>query len=63
MGAIMELKIELPNEDKPVECLARVVREEEAEPDKVYEIAVCFLDLSGGERARLEKYVEREEAR
>ena len=59
LGSILELKIELP-EDKPVDCLARGVREEEIENEKVYETAVCFLDLSAADRSRLEKFVVKE---
>ena len=59
LSSILELKIELPASDSPVVCLARVVREEEIEFKKSYELAVCFLDLSPADRARLEKFVER----
>ena len=56
-GTIFELKIELPGEEKPIECLARVVRDEEIEPEKSYEMAVCFLDLSADDRGRLDRFV------
>lgn len=58
-GTILELAIELQDGPPPVECLARITRVEEAEEDKAYEIAVCFLDLTRAVRARLEKYVEK----
>jgi hypothetical protein len=57
VGSILELKLELPSESDPIECLARVVRIEMT-AEKGYLIAVCFLDLSGAERSRLNKYVE-----
>jgi type II secretory ATPase GspE/PulE/Tfp pilus assembly ATPase PilB-like protein len=60
IGAVLEFKIELPDSSKPVESLARVVRIEEIEPEKSYNIAVCFLDITGADRARLNKYVEAE---
>ena len=60
LGTILELKIELPGGEKPVECLARVVRMEEVELEKVYYIGACFLDLTGADRARLDRYVEKE---
>jgi hypothetical protein len=57
LGSILEVKLELPDEKQPIECLARVTRVEEIEENKTYEIAVCFLDLSSQQRARLEKYL------
>ncbi len=60
ISAILELRVELPDGQEPVECLARVIRQEETGEDKVYETAVCFLDLSGAARARFEKYVKKE---
>jgi hypothetical protein len=57
----VELKIELPTEEKPIECLARIVREEEVEADKTYDVAACFLDLTSADRSRLEKFIERGE--
>jgi type II secretion system protein E len=59
VGSILELKIELFNKDEPVECLARVVRIEE-EGNK-YNIAACFLDITGSQRSMLNKYVEAQE--
>ena len=58
IGSILELKIELPNGQESIECLAKVVRVEEIEEEKNYNIAVCFLDITGAHRARLNRYVE-----
>jgi type II secretory ATPase GspE/PulE/Tfp pilus assembly ATPase PilB-like protein len=60
LGSILELNIELPNTEKSVECLAKVVRVEEIEAEKAYDIAVYFLDITGAQRAILNKYVELE---
>ncbi len=60
LGAILELKIELPDGKQPVECLSRVVRVSELESEKKYDTAVCFLDLAGADRTRLNKFVEEE---
>ncbi|MFH1640633.1 MAG: ATPase, T2SS/T4P/T4SS family [Candidatus Omnitrophota bacterium] len=60
IGSIMELSIELPDGSQVIECLARVVRIYELEQDRSYDIAVCFLDLTGADRARLSKYLETE---
>jgi type II secretory ATPase GspE/PulE/Tfp pilus assembly ATPase PilB-like protein len=56
VGSILELKIQLPNSEELIECLARVVRVEELEERKEYDIAVCFLDLTSAERIRLDKF-------
>ena len=58
IGSILELKIELPEGGEPIECLARAVRIEEREQNKNYDIAVCFLDVTGAQRARMNKYTE-----
>ena len=57
VGAILELIIELPNDQEPIECLARVLRVREIRPNESYDVAVCFLDITGAQRARLDKYV------
>ncbi|HNW39418.1 MAG TPA: ATPase, T2SS/T4P/T4SS family [Candidatus Omnitrophota bacterium] len=57
IGSILELKIQLPNSDELIECLARVVRVEELIEQREYDVAVCFLDLTGAERIRLDKFV------
>lgn len=59
VGAILELTIELENTEAPIQCLARIVRIQEVDT-RTYDIAVIFLDLTGAQRARLEKYVESE---
>jgi len=59
IGLILELKIELPDGKEPIECLAKVVRIEELE-EKRYNVAVCFLDITGADRNRLNKYIEKE---
>jgi type II secretory ATPase GspE/PulE/Tfp pilus assembly ATPase PilB-like protein len=57
VGSVIELKIKLPNSEELIECLARVVRVEELIEQLEYDIAVCFLDLTGAERIRLDKFV------
>lgn len=59
VGSILQLKIELPDAETPIECLARVVRVDEIEQEKNYNIAAHFLDITGADRARLNKYVQR----
>jgi type II secretory ATPase GspE/PulE/Tfp pilus assembly ATPase PilB-like protein len=56
IGSILELTIELENNEAPIECLARIVRADEIGRN-TYDIAVVFLDLTGAQRKRLEKYI------
>lgn len=60
VGSILELIIELPDHGEDIGCLARIVREEELSEKRIYEMAVCFLDLSAPLRARLENFVIKE---
>ena len=60
VSAIIELKMELPDGEGSIDCLARVVRVEEAGQEHLYNIGVCFLDITGAERARLNKFIESE---
>ena len=60
IGSILELNLELPDGKEPIECLGRIVHIDEIEEEKNYNIAVCFLDITGAERTRLNKYVETE---
>ncbi|MGE5308166.1 MAG: ATPase, T2SS/T4P/T4SS family [Deltaproteobacteria bacterium] len=57
-GMIVELYIDIPHASETIECLARVVRVEDV--GNRYDVGVCFLDLSGAQRQRLEKYVHSE---
>ena len=58
VGSALELNIELSDGEEPVECLGRVVRVEELAEEKNYDVAVCFLAISGAQKGRLNKYVE-----
>jgi len=64
LGSILELKIDLPDAGASIICLAKVLRvelkDEDGEVKKGFYISVCFLDISGAERVRLNKYVEEE---
>ena len=60
VGSLLEMKIDLPDANAPIECLAKIVRVEEVEANKLYALAVCFLDLPSAQRARLNRYVEEE---
>ena len=58
VGAVLELTIELPDGTGAIECLVRVVRTAEHAEQGKYDIAVCFLDITGAQRARLNKFTE-----
>ncbi|MDD5729611.1 MAG: ATPase, T2SS/T4P/T4SS family [Candidatus Omnitrophica bacterium] len=60
-GAYLEMIIELPDQLAPIECLAKVVRVEDSGKENIFNIAVCFLDITGAQRARLEKYIIKEQ--
>ncbi len=59
-NSIIEVKIDGPGRDDPVECLAKVVRVVTIEEGKIYNVAVSFLDISSKDRAYLDKYVRGE---
>ncbi len=59
-GALLDVRIELPDAGKPVECLARVIRVDENKQGHFYNVAVCFLDITSSDRARVGKYVQEE---
>lgn len=60
IGSILDCKIQLPNSQNPIRSLARVVRVDETGQPNSYNIAVCFLDITGAERSKLDKFVEAE---
>lgn len=62
VGSILELKIYLPGDEQEIQCLARVVRVEKDLP-KFFYMAVCYLDMSGVDRSRINDFVKREIAK
>ncbi|MFH1093895.1 MAG: ATPase, T2SS/T4P/T4SS family [Candidatus Omnitrophota bacterium] len=58
-GKIIEMKLELPDDERNIECLAKIIRCQEVLANKDYEIAVCFLDLPNSERRRLSRYINK----
>lgn len=59
LGAVLEIEIEISDQkDKPIECLSRVERVDEMMMKKVYGIGVRFLDMSAGDRARIDGYLK-----
>lgn len=57
VGSILEMKLELPDAEPPMQCMARIVRIVEVEPDKSYNIGVYFLDIKSADRSRIKKYI------
>ena len=62
VGTVLQLSIELPSDETPVVCLSRVVLSEGPMVDGTFFVGVCFLDMTGVDRARLDRFVS-EEAR
>jgi hypothetical protein len=60
VGSILELTMELPDFNEPIECLVIVVRTEEIEGGRNYDVAGQFLHITSAHRSRLNKYIERE---
>ncbi|MFC1699428.1 PilZ domain-containing protein [Candidatus Omnitrophota bacterium] len=58
VGTVLEVRIDLPDAKRPIQCLCRVLRVEEVVVNKIFELAVCFLDIAGADRNRLNKYIE-----
>ncbi|MCU0666236.1 MAG: Flp pilus assembly complex ATPase component TadA [Candidatus Omnitrophica bacterium] len=56
LGAILDISINISSEIN-INCLSRVVRVEEVEDGISYHIAICFLDLSGADRAKLNRLI------
>jgi len=56
VDTILDLQIDLPDKGKPIKCLGKVIRVKAVEAG-LYDIGICFLDLTGAERARLDRYV------
>ncbi|MGE5280578.1 MAG: ATPase, T2SS/T4P/T4SS family [Deltaproteobacteria bacterium] len=57
VGTFLEMRLELPDSRDPVVCLARVVRTEEIEPLKRYNIAAQYMDITSADRVRIDKFV------
>jgi len=63
-GTILDLHIELPDKEKPVHCVGRVLRANrslrggEEESRFVFQIAVLFLVINSHDRMRIEKFCE-----
>lgn len=60
IGMILQLAVELPAFDAPINCLSRVVRIEESGPAGSHLVGVCFLDMSGQDRVQLDRFVKGE---
>lgn len=58
VSSILEITLELPDGKAALQCLAKVVRADQLAQEAKFDIAVCFLDLSGSQRSRLKQYVD-----
>lgn len=59
IGSAIEVKFSLPESKETLQCLAKVVRVDKNLP-KGFVVAVCYLDLTGAMRARIESFVKNE---
>ena len=61
-GSIIELIMEIPGMPRPVKCLSKVVRIEKDLP-RAFNMAVCYLDMSGEDRKIIDEFVKKESDR
>jgi type II secretory ATPase GspE/PulE/Tfp pilus assembly ATPase PilB-like protein len=59
IGSILDLTIELPYESAQIRSLARVVRVDKDLPNCFY-VVVCYLDMAGADRRRIDGFVQKE---
>lgn len=57
VGAILDLKIQLGDGGRSIDCLARVCRIEEDELNNIYTVVNYYLDVSSKDKALLTKFV------
>jgi type II secretory ATPase GspE/PulE/Tfp pilus assembly ATPase PilB-like protein len=62
IGSVLELEILLPRDPDTIRCYAKTVRITESEEKGNYDVSLCFLDLSGADRARLAQFIQEEVA-
>jgi hypothetical protein len=60
VGSVMELEIVLPQDAVTIRCHAKAVRITESEEKGNFDISLCFLDLSGADRAKLSQFIQEE---
>jgi len=59
-NSMLELTIEVPDGKDPIVCFAKVSWVKNQASKSGYEVGICFLDLTGAERVRIEHFVEEE---
>ncbi|MFA6636328.1 MAG: ATPase, T2SS/T4P/T4SS family [Candidatus Omnitrophota bacterium] len=62
VGSIIELLMEIPGIPRPVKCLSKVVRFDKNLPG-AFNMAVCYLDMSGEDRKTIDEFVKKEKDR
>jgi len=61
-GSIVELIMEIPGVPRIIRCLAKIVRVEKDLP-RAFNIAACYLDMSGEDRKVIDEFVKKESDR
>jgi len=59
VDSILELMMEIPGTEKPIKCFAKIIRVEKDLP-RAFNIAVCYLDMSGEDRKAVDDFVRKE---
>jgi type IV pilus assembly protein PilB len=59
IGTIIELKLFIKDEQKRVECLAKVCRIEEDSIENIYTIMAYYLDISASDRVMVNRYTQK----
>jgi type II secretory ATPase GspE/PulE/Tfp pilus assembly ATPase PilB-like protein len=57
VGSLIELGMEIPGMDEPIECLARVLRVQEIKEEEIYDVVVYFLDIASAQKTKLNKFI------
>lgn len=58
IGTFLDVKMQLEDGRKGIDCLAKVCRVEKNSTENIYTIVSCFLDISSANRVAINKYVE-----
>ena len=59
IGSILELRIQMGEGSKSLSCLGKVCRLEKDSLDNIYTIVNYYLDMSSGDRSKIDKFVKK----
>ena len=58
LGTILNVKIQLNEGERSIDCLARVCRVEEDAASGMFNIAVYYLDISSADRVKINQFAK-----